>query len=283
MTRFGFTGISGIFLLLCGWAMAVPQAQIQTGVSANSPHPMTPGANVAGSPAAKQDQQKPNPGIIATPAPVVPQQQQVVAPLRPEQMPPVAPKVIYQNGLLSVEATNSTLSDVLTGIRNKTGIQIEGFQGAQERVAAKLGPAPAEAVLTGLLQGSHFDYMILGRPNQPGIVQRVILTPVSGTTSGSNTLQPLQPRPGMVMVQPVDDDEANPDEANIPQPQSQPIQPVIQPQPAQPQGNGLQGNTTKTPEQLLNDLKQIQQQQQNQQQNGQNPQPLAPLKPRIPQ
>jgi hypothetical protein len=281
MARFGFR-ISGVLILLCGWATALPQAQIQTGVSANGSRPMNPAANVGGTVPARQDQQKPSPATIETPAPAVPQQQQV--PLRPEQMPPVPPTVVYQNGLLSVEATNSTLSDVLNGIRTKAGIQIEGIQGAQERVAAKLGPAPAEAVLTGLLRGSHFDYMILGRPDRPGIVQRVILTPVSGTAITSNTVQPLQARPGMVLVQPVDDDEANQEEANIPPPQTQPISPpVAQPQPNQQPGNTLQGNNPKTPEQLLDDLKQIQQQQQNQQRNGQNPQPLAPLKPRIPQ
>ncbi|HEV3042178.1 MAG TPA: hypothetical protein VHA33_30740 [Candidatus Angelobacter sp.] len=283
MARFGF-GISGILILLCGWATALPQAQIQTGVSANGAQVMNPATNAAGSVPVKQDQQKPSPAITGTLAPVVPQQQQVAVPLRPEQMPPVPPKVIYQNGLLSVEATNSTLSDVLNGIRSKAGIQIEGFQGAQERVAAKLGPAPAEAVLIGLLRGSHFDYMILGRPGQPSIVQRVILTPISGTATASNPAQPFQPRPGMVMVQPVDDDEANPDEANISQPQVQPVpQPVIQPQPVQQPGNAAQGNNVKTQEQLFEDLKRIQQQQQNQQQNGQNPQPIAPLKPRIPQ
>src|SRR5205085_8463106 len=141
-------------------------------------------------------QPKPNPAVVQT-APVVPQPQpvqQVQVPLRPEQMPPVPPKVVYQNGLLSVEATNSTLGDVLNGIRAKAGIQIEGIQGAQDRVAAKLGPAPAQVVLTSLLQGSHFDYMILARPDRPNIVQRVILTPASGSGLASNASTGVHPR-----------------------------------------------------------------------------------------
>jgi hypothetical protein len=183
------------------------------------------------------------------------------------------------------------LSDILNGIRTKAGIQIEGFQGAQDRVAAKLGPAPVDTVLTTLLRGSHFDYMILGRVDRPDIVQRVILTPASGSglaAGASNGIQPLQPRPGMVLVQPVDDDEANPDEqAGVPQPQVQPLpQQGIQPvQPVQQSGNGLQGNGPKTSEQLLEELKQMQQQQQQQNQPNQqqNLQPPPPLKPRIPQ
>jgi len=294
MARSGFK-IPVIFMLLGGVAAALPQAQIRTGVSSkgaqetNAPvkavnnSQMQPAGNLAPS---RKRNQKPTPTVIEPPqpAPVAPAVQQVQIPLRPEQMPPVPPKVTYQNGLLSVEATNSTLSDVLNGIRAKAGIQIEGIQGAQDRVAAKLGPAPAGVVLTGLLHGSRFDYMILGRVDQPDIVQRVILTPASGSglAANSNGVQPLQPRPGMVLVQPVDDDEANGEEpAGVPQPQIQPIpQQGIQPQPVQQSGNGLQGNGPKTSEQLLEELKQMQQQQQ---QNPQNGQPPAPLKPRIPQ
>jgi hypothetical protein len=299
MVRFGFK-IPGIFMLLCGVAAALPQAQIRTGVSAKGAQatdaPVKAVKNgqtqqLGNARVSNNRQQKPTPAVVETPAPVVPATQQVQPPLRPEQMPPVPPKVIYQNGLLSVESTNSTLSDILNGIRTKAGIQIEGFQGAQDRVAAKLGPAPVDTVLTTLLRGSHFDYMILGRVDRPDIVQRVILTPASGSglaAGASNGIQPLQPRPGMVLVQPVDDDEANPDEqAGVPQPQVQPLpQPGIQPvQPVQQSGNGLQGNGPKTSEQLLEELKQMQQQQQQQNQPNQqqNLQPPPPLKPRIPQ
>lgn len=174
-------------------------------------------------------------------------------------------------------------------IRTKAGIQIEGLQGASDRVAAKLGPASADTVLTALLRGSHFDYLILASTDRPDIVQRVILTPSSGSgLSASAGVQPLQPRPGMVLVQPIDDDEGNPDEqAGVPQPQIQPMQqPGVQlQQPIQQSGNGqLQNNTPKTTEQLLEELKQMQMQQQQQNQpNQQNMQPPPPLKPRIPQ
>jgi hypothetical protein len=279
-------------------AAALPQAQIQTGVSVKGSQVTAAPAKAAKSNHTKQlpsaplsgnQGQKPTP-VITEPVPAVvppvPQVQAVQPPLRPEQMPPVPPKVTYQNGLLTVEATNCTLGDILNVIRAKAGIQFEGLQGAQDRVAAKLGPAPADTVLIALLRGSRFDYMIIGRVDRPDIVQRVILTPAPGSgaaTSASNGTQPLQPRPGMVLVQPVDDDEGNnPDEqANVPQPQIQPLpQQGIQPiQPVQQSGTAIQGNGPKSSEQLLEELKQMQQQQ-NQQQNIQPP---APLKPRIPQ
>ena len=215
--------------------------------------------------------------MVPPPQPV----QQVQVPLRPEQMPPVPPKVVFQNGLLSVEATNSTLGDVLNGIRTKAGIQIEGIQGAQDRVAAKLGPAPAQVVLTSLLQGSHFDYMILARPDRPNIVQRVILTPASGSGLASNASNGVQPRIPTVLNQ-GDPDADEAEEANVPQPvpQIQQLQPQQQPQPAQQSGTAVQGNGSKTPEQVLEELNRLQKQQQ---QNQQNPQQTAPLKPRIPQ
>ena len=201
-------------------------------------------------------------------------------------MPPEPPKVIYQNGLLSVEATNSTLGDILNVIRTKAGIQIDGLQGAPDRVAAKLGPARVDAVLTTLLQGSRFDYLILGRVDRPNLVQRVILSPAPGAGSATAAQSQL-PQPGMVSARPVDDEEAVPDESvSIPPSPVQPIpQAGTQPQPGQPSGNGqLPGNGARTSEQLLEELKQRQQQQQQQQQlNQPNQQPSAPLKPRIPQ
>jgi len=149
-------------------------------------------------------------------------------------------------------------------------------------VAAKLGPAPAQVVLTSLLQGSHFDYMILARPDRPNIVQRVILTPASGSGLASNA-SGVQPRIPTVLNQ-GDPDADEAEEANVPQPvpqiqQLQP-QPQQQPQPAQQSGTAVQGNGSKTPEQVLEELNRLQKQQQ---QNQQNPQQTAPLKPRIPQ
>src|ERR1700730_10684616 len=124
MARSGLK-IAGLFVLLGGLASAVPQAQIRAGVSAK-------GADVTNAPAkaANNSQQQravalkssgnhrqiPAPAIVESAAQtIVPAAQQspvAQVPLRPEQMPPVPPKVSYQNGLLSVESTNSTLGDI---------------------------------------------------------------------------------------------------------------------------------------------------------------------------
>ena len=202
---------------------------------------------------------------------------------RPADLPPVSPKISYQNGLLTVQAPNSTLSDILNGIRRQAGIQFEGAQGAYERVAANFGPAPADEVLTSLLRGSRFDYVIVGSPENPDIVQRVILTPRNGgPTPVAGTAPPgrpgMSPQPGG--GDPEDEAEEN---NNVPSETVQPDQPqqpaqVQQPQMQLPTDQGE--NAPKTTEQLLEELKQMQQQQQNQQ-NPQN-QPTSPLKTGVP-
>ena len=202
--------------------------------------------------------------MIGPPAPLPP---------TPEQMPPTPAKITYQNGMLSIESTNARLSDILNGIHNKTGIQFEGMQPGQDRVAGKFGPAPADEVLAGLLRGSRFDYIIIGVPDNPAVVQRVILSPNAGAGASPATAGAQPPQPS-----PAEDEENGGEEQGEPQEQVQtPQQPPRPPVPA-PQPSGNAG--PKTPEQLVEELKQMQQQQQQQQQQNPNQQtPNAPIKP----
>jgi len=191
-------------------------------------------------------------------------------------MAPAPPKVTYQNGLLSVESTNARLGDIFNAIRAKAGIQFEGLPTGQEkdRVAGKFGPAPADQVLTSLLQGSHFDYVIIGMPENPSLVQRVILTPNpgSGAVAAAPGTQPVQHAEG-------DEDDDSGDDSSAESPDQ--AQGSQQPPPAQ----GAQHPAgPKNAEELLNELKRMQQQaQQNQQQQQQQNQPQdAPNQPPVP-
>jgi hypothetical protein len=195
-----------------------------------------------------------------------------------------------QNGLLTIDANNSTLADVLSGVRRETKAAIDLPPGAStERVVASLGPGTPQNVLTALLNGSRFDYIILGSQDQPDAVQRVILRAKSGSepasggppvmaqrapNNGGNVqpVQPAEPDDGEDQGAPADE---SPDETNG-QPQQQEIdneqqqgQPGQQQQPQQQQ----QQQGVKTPEQLLEELRQMQQQQQQQQQQPQQPAP----------
>jgi hypothetical protein len=100
-------------------------------------------------------------GVIVTANTPVDAPQEVL-PLTPEQRPAAAPIVIYLDGKLSISAKNSTLSDVLRAIANKTGANIDIPEDANERIVSQLGPAPARDVIASLLNGSHFNYVMVG-------------------------------------------------------------------------------------------------------------------------
>jgi hypothetical protein len=197
-----------------------------------------------------------------------------------EQQPPTAPQVSYRNGQLTIDAANSTLSSILRAIQVQTGASMDVPSAAgSERVAMRLGPGQPREVLHTLLNGSKFDYMILGVAGNPGAIQKVILTPkqaVGATTQASNNPQPA----------PSDDqDEGTPvadtgGESEYPGPSTEqpPMPPGAMRRPMgapggqqfqqnnNPQqsafGQGNSDNIVKTPEQLMQELQEMQQQQQ---------------------
>src|SRR5437016_2784009 len=134
--------------------------------------------HAAGKTPVKQEQAAPT----AQPATPIP-------PLTLEQMPASPPQVTFDNGQLTIVAQNSTLGDILRAVRAKTGATVEVPGNATERVVAKIGPGPAREVLASLLNGSHFNYVMLGSPTKADMVDRIILTSKSGiepTAASSN-------------------------------------------------------------------------------------------------
>jgi len=183
----------------------------------------------------------------------------------PPTAPPSPPVVTYRDGLLTVQALNSTLSSVIAAIKSKAGIEFEGWENVPDRVALSLGPAPAGEVLSAIFSGSKFDFIAIGRPDSPSVVQRVILTPRKGPGTTAVAQQPPQQRQGQEA-----DEEDTPDETvNAGDPQDTPVQPPQPPPQAQAQPEQQQ---PKTPDQLLQELQEMQKQQQ-QQQEGVTPNP----------
>lgn len=134
----------------------------------------------------------------ATPAEVQPE----VLPLAPEQRPAAAPIVNYQNGKLTIVAKNSTLGDILRAIAAKTGAAIDLPEAANERVVSQLGPAPARDVMAALLNGSHFNYVMVGTETDPSSVARVVLTAKREHTDSSPNSVATASAMGRPMVQP---------------------------------------------------------------------------------
>lgn len=211
-------------------------------------------------------------------------------PPTPAQLPANAPQVTYRNGLLTVAANNSTLGDILNLVRTRTGASIE-YPAAlsQERVAAIVGPAPAPQVLATLLNGTRFDYILLGMDGRPDLLQRAIITPresggaVAAAAGPAPPMRAATPPPSQAEEEPdmsPEETVEQPEEA--PPPQAQPAQPQPSTQlppnqpypPQQPPGEQQQPGQPKTPEQLLQELQRMQQMQQQQiQQQQQQPQP----------
>jgi hypothetical protein len=88
------------------------------------------------------------------------------------------PVVTYQNGQLSIQATNQTLANVLRMVARKTGAAIDIPPGTGlERIVVHAGPASPSDVLTQLLKGSHFNFVLIGSEKRPNDLQQVLLTP----------------------------------------------------------------------------------------------------------
>ena len=159
----------------------------------------------------------PPPSQVATSTPPV-----AAAPPPP---PPVT--VGFENGMLSVTADRASLAEVLYQIQVHTGAEIAVPSGAeQEKVVATLGPAPARDVLTELLEGSSYNFIILGSTQDPKALERVILTPRG---------------PGIPEVSAVTPPPASPP----PSPEPDPPQHMVEPPPAVMPGPGpdaAQGN-----------------------------------------
>lgn len=90
---------------------------------------------------------------------------------------PHPPNIHFANGLLSIEANNSVLTDILFEVGAKTGAEIEmppWSDAGREHVVAKLGPGNPRDVIAALLHGSSFNYVIVESPQG---LQQLILTP----------------------------------------------------------------------------------------------------------
>ena len=121
--------------------------------------------------------------------------------LPPDQRPAIPPVVTYANGKLTIVAKNSTLSDILLAVGDKTGAAIDVPEGVTERVVTQLGPGPARDVVAALLNGSHFNYVMVGTETNPNAVAHVILTAKTeskeGTTPNTVARAGFQPRTAM--------------------------------------------------------------------------------------
>jgi hypothetical protein len=177
--------------------------------------------------------------------------------------------------MLTIVAPNSTLGDILRCVRKHTAADIDIPATASERVATRLGPGPAREIVAELLNGSHFNYVLLGSPENANVLVRVVLVaktpdappPAVQAANGappSPTANAVQETPEEVADEPVEETPADQGTADAEQQPPSPDQPGV-----------------KTPQQMLQEMQQRQLQMQQQQQTGQ--QPVYPPPGGIPQ
>ena len=94
---------------------------------------------------------------------------------------PVAParkvEVSYGHGQLRVWANKATLAEVMEEIHRRTGATLTMPPGSgQEQIVAELGPASPRQVLAELLNGSPFNFVIVGADSDPSQLRGIFLT-----------------------------------------------------------------------------------------------------------
>ena len=282
-----------------GFLLATPvllaQTSAPTAAPATTPAPaaaVTPAPATISTPAAAptSTQQHKSARKTKPPKPLAlpPLQSGPLSQLPMDQIPATPAKVSYEGGLLAISAHNSTLNEILRDVKKLTGASIEIPQGVSERVVADLGPGAPRDVLALLLNGTSFNYVMLGSSSDPKAVSSVILmlkpsaadtqTAASGNpgTTPASGVPPVQPfnrqnvfppparRPGNAQTANDEDADNDNDQDNAgdnAEDQAQPVQPVQpnaqdqqqQPQPGQPNAG------PKTPEQILEELQRQQQ------------------------
>lgn len=244
-----------------------------------------------GMPAQQQPAAQASPAQAQTPVVQMQPPSQGIATSAPApllQKPAVPPTVTMQNGLLSIDASNSNLSDVLTAVKRATGATIEGAGSANERVVVHLGPGHPNEVISALLNGSRYDYVLLGSAQHPGAVTRIMLNVRQGGDQFP-TPQSATNVPPPANASSPDEDGAQEDtpeqrEQDVRQAEPPPVAPQGSPQPMQPgqaqnpqQPGAQNADQPKTPQQLFEEIQRMQQQRQ--QQNPQNQQQPTPPPP----
>lgn len=167
----------------------------------------------------------------ATPAPVLPHW--------PANDKPSAAAVTWDSQGLRIDAANSSLQQILKDVSTATGVKVEGMN-EDVRVFGSYGPGPARDVLSQLLHGSGYNVMMIGDQGQ-GTPRQIVL---SARSTGS------APTPSVANAATSNEDEAADNETEEqPQPPAPAVRPNIPP-----------ANQTRTPQQIMEEMRERQQQ-----------------------
>ena len=190
--------------------------------------PAQPRRRAAHARVASIEPRRPAPEAIAAPPPAPP------APIWLANQPPNQAKVSWDSRGLEIEASNSSLDQILHQVTADSGAKLEGLT-QDQRIFGTYGPGPARDVLSKLLDGSGYNVLMIGGgdADAPFEVVLTIRYPASPETAANNGNR----------SNPEDDDAA------------EPLEPEPSPPPPMktPFGNGDSGSP-ETPQQIMQDL-----------------------------
>jgi len=153
-----------------------------------------------------------------------------IVPQRPAPPPRPPVDVAVRSNQMSIRAQGATLAEVLYEIHRRTGADIAIPAGAeQERVVVNIPSAPGRDVIASLLNGSRFNYIVLGTDNDPGGFRNLLLSLKEGGPGGSsgvfvhNDAPPPSPAPAGMQPQSPDPVAEQPQLDPTPTPQPEPI------------------------------------------------------------
>lgn len=160
-------------------------------------------------------------------------------PIWPANERPSEASVTWDSHGLRVDAANSSLQQILKDVSTATGVKVEGMN-EDVRVFGSYGPGPARDVLSQLLHGSGYNVMMIGDQGQ-GTPRQIVL---SARSTGS------APTPSVANAATSNEDEAADNETEEqPQPPAPAVRPNIPP-----------ANQTRTPQQIMEEMRERQQQ-----------------------
>lgn len=138
-------------------------------------------------------------------------------PLPPLQQTAQQAKIKFTQGTLSIDAQNSSLKEILDEVSKQTGLQIQGLD-HDERIYGQYGPDTVTNTLTDLLDGSGYNYVLIGGDDGAAPTKLLLTASTGGAPSGGATPATNVPPPANAApstqappdTQPADDPSQHP-------------------------------------------------------------------------
>jgi hypothetical protein len=187
------------------------------------------------------------------PASAPPEKAAVNSPALPPSLmdKPARPaRITLNDGLLTIQADNSSLSAILQHLTSAGGMTVDGFR-QDQRVFGSYGPGNPRDVLSSLLQDAGYNFLIVGTTDQ-GTPKEIVLTARSGAGATSG---PAPPESDDQAGENDDSDNNNSSPADSPAPERPAPIPGASTAPPNPDGQ------VKSPAEIIQELQRLRQQQ----------------------